>query len=372
MSTTTPPPALVQPQTLERIGVVVNPHSKKNLTQPDRWQRLRDLVRGTGQVRVTRSMDDLYQAISDFVRRKYRYIVSDGGDGTLHWLVNKTREVLEDLRGRASSADDHPEYPVIVPSNGGTIDAVARRAGIKGHADGILKVLNHHLREGRDVPTVMVESLYIEGVQAVEGRLEPFRRIGFASAVAGAGQKFFHEYYKVPIRGPRRIAQIIGRIAGSISIRSPAISWFRVFPLEAYTYADEFVRPRRARVWIDGRAMPLQRFNVINAGAFPINLGGVVRAFPHAHDGRLHATAGTLSRLEFVVYLPQILMGRRLDANKLYDGPARTLRAVAPDDEPLEPVFDGEIYRNVRELTISPGPLIPMARIACTGPVDGA
>jgi len=369
VSVVAPPSAVLPPQLLERIGVVVNPHSKKNLTRPDRWQRLHDLVRGTGQVRVTHTLDDLYQAVADFVGRDYRYLVSDGGDGSLHWLVNQTREVLEHRRGRPSAESDHPDYPVIIPGNGGTIDSVARRAGIRGHADGIVKVLNHHLREGREIPLTMVESLFVQGVRTVDGVDRPFRLISFAAAVAGVAARFFHEYYKVPVRGPGRIARLIGKIAASISLRSPAISWFRVFPLEAYIYADEFVRPRRARVWLDGRALPQTRFNVINAGAFPINLGGVLRAFPTARDGRIHVTAGTMSRLEFVVYLPQILLGRQIDAPRLYDGPARSLRVVAPDGELLDPVFDGEIHRGVRELTITPGPLIPMARIRCTEPV---
>lgn len=360
--------ALLQaPAPLMRIGVIVNPRSKKNLTRPDRWQSLQEIIRGTGEVRVTRSLDELSRTAADFVEHRCAYVVADGGDGTLHWVVNKVREALEAARGRPSRPGDHPEYPVIIPSNGGTIDCVARRVGIKGHADGILKVLNGAVREGRTLPIEPVETLFVEGVRVVDGVEQPFRRIGFAAAVAGAAQRFFREYYRVPVRGPGRIAGLIGRIAGSIVIRSPVLSWLRFFPPEYYRYADEFVRPRNARVVVDGTELPRHRFNVLNVGAFPINLGGVVRTFRCARDGRLHVHAGQLSRLELIVQLPRILLGRRVGSPRLYDGPARALRVLAQGDDLLEPAFDGEMFPGVREIVITPGPRIPMARIVCTG-----
>ncbi len=354
------------PPVLERIGVIVNPRSKKNLLRPDRWRHLQTLLRGTGQVRVTRSLAEAYDAVLDFVRRRYTYVVADGGDGTLHCIVNLVREALEAVRGRPSAVGDHPDYPVILPANGGTINAIARRAGIVGHTDGILKVLHACVREGRPVPLEPVESLFVEGTQLVAGREVPFRRIAFGAAVAGVAQHFFREYYAVPVRGPKRIAQIIARICGSLIINSPAASWCRFFPPEAYRYADEFVRPRPARVWVDGRELRFHRHNVLNIGAFPFHLGAL-HTFRHARNGRLHLHAGRLSRFELVVHLPQILAGWIVRAPHLYDGPARDVR-VECVGELLDPHFDGEAFHGFRSLTVSPGPPIPMARIVCTGP----
>src|SRR5512137_309098 len=141
-----------------QVGILTNLNSRKNRSRPERGQRLQRVLGPDGLVRQTRRIDEIRPVLEEFVDRGVRYWVSDGGDGTLHWMLNEGREVLE-RRGLWQDG----RLPLLVPTNGGTIDFVARKAGITGSADAIIGSLVDGLRHGRDFPTVEMDSLEVLG-----------------------------------------------------------------------------------------------------------------------------------------------------------------------------------------------------------------
>lgn len=113
------------------LGVVVNPFARKNRGMPaDRSAALRRIVGPWGEVHETGSIDDLRAIVAGLYPRA-SHLVSDGGDGALHWLTNEMPQ-----------RDSDPQrWPTFVPTNGGAIDFVARKAGVRGRADVILGAL---------------------------------------------------------------------------------------------------------------------------------------------------------------------------------------------------------------------------------------
>ncbi len=71
------------------IGVLLNPNSRKNRQRPHRREKLQGIVGDYGIVRQTRDVEEIPPVLDEFIQREIPYWVSDGGDGALHWMINK-------------------------------------------------------------------------------------------------------------------------------------------------------------------------------------------------------------------------------------------------------------------------------------------
>ena len=135
------------------LGVVVNPFARKNRAMPDnRSAALRRIVGPWGEVHETGSVDELRGIVARLCPRA-SHVVSDGGDGALHWLIN---EIL-------ARESDPRRWPVFVPTNGGSIDFVARKARLRGRADAILRALTAAAQADRRPPEVRLDTLELRG-----------------------------------------------------------------------------------------------------------------------------------------------------------------------------------------------------------------
>lgn len=122
-----------------RIAVVLNPYSRKNRRAGVREAQLREVLGSAGEVYVTQSHAELTDVLGEVLTPKLSCLVSVGGDGALHWALNAVRP-LAAARGM--------DLPMMLPTNGGTIDFVARRAGVEGRAESLLPRLMKALDRG--------------------------------------------------------------------------------------------------------------------------------------------------------------------------------------------------------------------------------
>ena len=79
--------------------------------------------------------------------------------------------------------------------------------------------------------------------------------------------------------------------------------------------------------------------------------------------GSLHAILGSPSPATIVANLPRMARGLELRGRRLIDRPCRELAIEALGDELLEPVIDGEYYRNVKTVTFKLGPRIRIPKV---------
>ena len=100
------------------VGVITNPNSKKNWRFPERRGAIQRAVGRFGVVKETKSLEELPRAVDELLDAGTKYWVCDGGDGTLHWVVNTLKDRLYERAG------DDADLPVIVPTNGGTVDFI--------------------------------------------------------------------------------------------------------------------------------------------------------------------------------------------------------------------------------------------------------
>ncbi len=335
---------------LRPIGVITNPRARKNVGRAERPERLASLLGAAGVVHATRTLEELAPAVEDLVERGARCWVVDGGDGSLHWVLNAVvdRYGLGELSRRV---------PLAVPANGGTIDFVARHAGVRGTAEGLVGRL---VRAGTG-PIAQVPTLVARGErERPDGGREPFLRVGFAAAVAGIGNGFF-EHYDRSGRGRPAIVVGVAKAAGALLLDLGP--WRRLAPRRWLDYGRVAMGRVPARVVVDGEALPYTAPTALHVGAVPIDLGGLVKVFGHAGPGRLHANAGELGVLGMIANLPRLATGRALRAAGLWDGPVARVRVEATGPAPLRPVIDGERFEGLRWLELEPGPAIAVPRL---------
>jgi diacylglycerol kinase family enzyme len=348
------------------IGVVTNPNSRKNRTRPGRApgarrEELERRVGARGLVRETRSVEEIAGVVEEFLARDVRYWVSDGGDGALHWLMNETRRVLA---SRAAAAPGGSlALPIFVPTNGGTIDFVAKKVGIRGEAEDVLDRLVRGEDQGFRYPLEEVPTFLMTGVCREGGREARFERLGFLTAVAGVGQRFFDLYYADADPGPATVLKVVGKGLGSIALNVPGAGLLPGVPRRWREYAREVLRPQRARVTVDGRPLPGEHWRALHVGAFFCDIGGVVKLFPLAGEGRLHVMAGNPSMLEVARGVPKIFTGGVIGKG-VTDIAVRTIDVEALDErELLNPNIDGEPFRGLAHLTITTGPRVRIPRL---------
>ena len=345
-----------------RIGVVLNPHARKNRRNAEgRADRLRRVLGPYGEVRVTASVEDVRPTVAELEQDGATVLVCDGGDGTLHQVLNAAWDLATEAGAEPGGEAGEAALPVVAPTIGGTIDFVAHKAGTRGRAAAVVGALARAARAGRATPVVTLDSLVVAGTQrGPDGEDRPFRRLGFALAAGGVGQRFFAKYYAAPKPGPRTIVEVVSRTVASLTARKlslPASEAFR-------RYSEEVFAPTLARVTIDGSELPYAEYRALNAGAFDVSLGGVFRVFPLARaPGVLEFHAGAMTPLEVITSLPDLARGRPIETPDLVDVAGREMTVEATGDELLAPILDGERYTDLHRITVRRGPPVRVARV---------
>lgn len=332
----------------ERVAVVLNPNARRGRREmTERARRLERILGWRGEVRATRTLEELSVAVEEILARPPAVIVTDGGDGTLHWVLNEGR----------SRVNEVAELPPLLPTNGGTIDFVAKKVGIRGHAESIVRALVRQLDHGRMPELVELDTLWLTGRLASGSS---FDRLGFALAAGGIGQRFFSKYYAEKKLGAGAIVRVVGkavasRIAGQLGAPLPS---------RLLEYGKAVFEPTRARVSIDGEEVPGTTHGAIHAGSIDVSLGGVFRVFPLARlDGKLHFQAGNIVPKEMILALPSLARGGAIRSKGLWEKSGVEMRVEALTDEALAPIIDGESFEGLIELVVRLGPRVRVPRV---------
>ncbi len=327
------------------LGIIVNPHARKNLAAPgDRCADLRRIVGPWGEVHQTASAEDLRTTIEE-LHPRVTHLVGDGGDGALHWLINVVRQCVPD-----------PErWPAFVPTNGGSVNAVARKAHIRGEADAIIRALAAAAAADQPPPEMRLDTLELDG-ETKDGAT--FHRLCFGLAAGGVGNRFYDKYYSYPQHGRGTVALVIGR-----SLVDYVTSKIVPGSVHRPNYASHLFEPTRARVVIDGEEVPTRSHRLLHAGAIDLHIGGGLRLFPKASEpGALHFQAGETRPSRIIAQLPAALTNGTIRGVLVRDVNGREM-VIEAEDEPLSPIIDGERVDGLVKLVVHGGPRIRLARV---------
>ncbi|OMB94689.1 diacylglycerol/lipid kinase family protein [Mycobacterium colombiense] len=328
------------------LGVIVNPKARKNrAASADRIAELRRIVGSRGEVHETNSIEELRDAIRQLAPR-VTHLVGDGGDGALHWLINEIERCISDPQ----------RWPAFVPTNGGSVNAVARKARVRGRPERIIRALTAAAEADRPPPDVSLDTLSLDG-ETADGAA--FHRLCFGLAAGGVGNRFYDRYYDSPDHGRLAVARVIGRSFGDYITSKVAPGH-----VKTPNYASILFTPTRARVVIDGDEVPARMHSLLHAGAIDLRIGGPLRLFPKASEpGALHFQAGNLRPSRIVAQLPMALTNGMMRGEGLRDVIGHEM-IIEAEDEPLSPIIDGERFLGIVKLVARAGPRIRLARPA--------
>jgi diacylglycerol kinase family enzyme len=326
------------------LGVIVNPLARKNRAAPDRGADLRQIVGPWGEVYETATVEDLRKTVKE-LNPRITHLVCDGGDGSLNWLINETQHCVTD-----------PErWPTFVPTNGGSVNAVARKARVRGRPEAILRALTAAAEMDRPPPEVFLDTLTLDGDTA-DGAA--FHRLCFGLAAGGVGNRFYEKYYDNHTHGRADVVRVLARSFGDYVTN-------KVVPGRANkpNYASSLFAPTQARVVIDGEEVPTRTHRLLHAGAIDLHIGGPFRLFPKASEpGALHFQAGEMRPSKIIVRFPMALTTGTLRGDRLRDVNGREM-IIEAEDEPLSPIIDGERFVGIARLVARAGPRIRIAQV---------
>lgn len=341
-----------------KIAVVFNPNSKKNLRDPDRFEVLEAIVGPHGSVVRTDQPEAVVELVRGFLDAKIPYLVADGGDGAFHWLVNAAYVAVRE-RGLGE------RVPAILPTNSGTIDFMARKAGVIGKPQPLLRTLVKLVKDGDHPEIVAIDSLRLRGaIRPSGGDEQPFEKIGFAMALAGVGSRFFQLFYDQEQKNAIGVLSTVGKILGSASLGAPGLNLLP-FSDDVRSYGGHVFEPMPLDVWVDGDKLQIAKYRALNCGSIDLNLAGVFRLFPHAKEqGVMHVQAGNPSVFEVAKALPVMFAGgKKLPVKEFVECPARHLRVETTSELRMNPVIDGEIFEDMTRCEVSRGPQVDVIRL---------
>ena len=93
-------------------------------------------------------------------------------------------------------------------------------------------------------------------------------------------------------------------------------------------------------------------------------LGNVLRFFGKAdHPGLMNAIVGTPTAWGIIRNLPRMFGGQEMKGRDVLDRPCREMIMEANTSELLEPIIDGEYYRNVKKMVFRVGPRVRIPKV---------
>jgi diacylglycerol kinase family enzyme len=110
------------------IGVIHNPFARGNMKRPWVVNKLREIVKGAGELWETKNVNELPKVAEDCLKKKTEILAVNGGDGTLHVVLSAFIKVYGES-----------PLPKVISLRGGTMNTMSNSLKLKGRSQGILK-----------------------------------------------------------------------------------------------------------------------------------------------------------------------------------------------------------------------------------------
>jgi len=298
------------------IGIVLNPHSKKHLKDPDKMTQLAFIVGDRGSCQATDDLQDLRRVAEQFKTRDIDILAIGGGDGTNHVTLSTFIEVYGEK--------PLPQFTFL---RGGTMNTLANACGIKGAPEKILSNLIYKYHEGEAFKTTEMDLMQING------------KYGFIFGV-GVIFRFMEAYY------------------GGGSASPPQAAFTLAHSIISAMMNGKFARKMFARfdaeVWIDGKKWPFANWSAVYAGSIPF-LGLKFKVFHYAEEFRkFHAIGFSLPPRNVLRHVPRMFVGKPPRCEDLVEAPAQEMRIEFA--EPMPYTIDGDMLPPEKSIIVKTGP----------------
>ncbi len=305
------------------IGIVTNPHSRRNRRFPEQMRRLGYILGKDDTYELTNQTQDIARVAEEFKENQIDVLALNGGDGTNHVTLTTFIKVYGDT-----------PLPKIAFLRGGTMNTISNAIGARGTPGQIL--LN------------LVERYYTTGDFDITERDimkvsdNTGERYGF---IFGNGliSNFLDLYYGTGNPSPSIAARLLTRAVFSAMVGGET--------------SRKLFKDFEAEVELDNERWPMASYKSLMISTIEqIGLGW--RPFTRCEErvGAFHVAAVKGSKMEVARALPALRMGRRVDDAVITDTISST--AVIRSNEEIVYTIDGDMHRAFPEVRIETGPRI--------------
>jgi diacylglycerol kinase family enzyme len=303
------------------IGVINNPHSRKNVKHPDRMDSLGHIVGTKGTSAATQEVRDIDGMARLFCEQDIDILAVNGGDGSASLVLTAMLRAYKDK-----------PLPKVAMLRGGTMNNVANSCGIKGTPAGLMMNLVEKYRRGAPFETTFRDTLKIED------------RYGF---IFGNGfiVEFLEALYGSGKKTPFTTAKLLAR--GAVS------------GVTGGSFAKKLFERINARVILDGKEIDYTRFSAL-AAATVREIGLRFKPFFRCEEkaGSFHVLAAISSPFSMVMSLRRAYMGRKISEKRMVEFVASKM--VIESQKPIKYTLDGEVYKAGNTLEVTMGPRLEL------------
>jgi diacylglycerol kinase family enzyme len=308
---------------MKKIGIIINPHAKKNRKMRENPV---DLYRRIGgdhvEVRATGSLDEVFTVAEEFKSMGISYLGVCGGDGTLHHVLSRFIQVYR-----------KEELPALLILKGGTMDTISRSINLKGKGPEILTRLISLISEGREVTLFTRDTMKVGD------------KYGFLFGL-GITSNFLVDYYRGGDTGTWK------------AIKVAAAGIFKGIFL---SNAGLFKR-LNAVVTIDGKEVPCRDFlGILAATVESVGIGfrPLYRAYEKDHT--FHVIATGMKPFNVVLQVWKLKNGKPLCDPRHFDTIASVLEVKGPRQ--FQYMMDGDLYQATDSLKLEAGPRVRLVYV---------
>lgn len=297
--------------------------------------QLQRAIGAHGTVCVTTNITQLATTLPQWLDMPVTHLLSDGGDGTLHWLIRTCAKLLSERHGTSW----HEHMPILIAGSSGTINFAADYLNTTQSSVKALRRLRTCFET--EQPTSSRALQLMEVAYKQQGG-EWLCCYGFVIGVGGIAGNFFAQFYA---QANPSLATALRIIVGAVA------SW----PISRRRL-DRLLQATRAQVTVDGVLQPERAFNSIHAATIPINLK-MLKLFSQAADGcGIQLLLGAASRGDVYRNAFSLIGGKTLSGHGLKLTTISSFSVGVHEPDGCLMVLDGEVFRNVLDATVSLGP----------------
>ena len=291
------------------IGIITNPHSRRNRRHPERMRRLGYMLGQNDSYELTNRVEDVAAVAERFKDSGIDILALNGGDGTNHVTLTTFIKVY----------GDQP-LPKVALLRGGTMNTVSNGVGINGTPPRLIANLVEKYYTGQPFETTRRNTLRVID--------ETGDRYGFIFG-NGVVANFLEEYYATGNPSPTTAAVLLGKAVASLPMGGE--------------FQDRLFRPFTARIELDKDSWESRDYtSVLAATVDQIGLGFRPFIRSQEREGAFHLLGIIARPLELAMQLPRIRLGLPVDENKIRS--AVSSRALFRSDQPISYTIDGDMH----------------------------
>jgi diacylglycerol kinase family enzyme len=309
---------------MAKIGIIINPHSKKiKKLNIDPVEYYKNIGGNSVYIRLTSTLDDIVKAAKDFKKQRISFLAISGGDGSVHHVISRFINEYKNTR-----------LPDVLILKDGSTNIISKTCQLKGKGPALLKKLINAINNNTKINILFKNTLKINDMYCF-------------SFGAGFPANVISEYNKGGNKGLlKEIKVLFMSVINAIFKKGHKGLFSRI----------------KMKIIADGKELQLTDFFAILAATYEMPfLTFKITSRAYEKDDAFHLIATGMKPFELVLRINKLRTGKPIKHKQHCDDVVSELKLVCKNKFLYQ--MDGDIYESDGKLTVTMGPRIGFVSI---------